>query len=165
LEQVLLVVVDGQQDDPASGGVRDELAAQVQPAFPAQPHVGEDYVGVQPSHYPPCGCRIRGLADHPDPSSEATEHRLKPSAHHLMVIDQNHTERLAFHLPAFHLLSVIGRTPQAGDERWSDIPLPFPPEGDAGRGRLDYRQARPIEACVALRGPAEKRGVPCPTSC
>lgn len=89
----MLVVVHGQEDDPAGGISRDQSMTDVQAAVATEAYVEHDDVRPQVAHDPTRLVRIAGLADDPDLPGAAGEHRLEPLEDHFVIVDEHNPQR------------------------------------------------------------------------
>ena len=94
LEEVLLVVVRAEQDDPPRRIGLDQPAAQVESAGRAtQAYVRDHHVRVEGSHQRLSIVGADRLSHDPDPALKASQECFEPFKHHFVVVDQNEPER------------------------------------------------------------------------
>lgn len=97
LEQVLLVVVHTEEDDPPGGLPIQEAAAQVESARAAQPYVAQHDIGIERGDHVLRLPHLGRVPDDADPAVVPGQHRLEAVEHHLVVIDEDQSQGTTFH--------------------------------------------------------------------
>ena len=92
LEEVLLVVVDGEEHHLQARMELDQLGAQIQPAGAPEAHVEQDDVGLKLPRQPEGVVGVGGGGGDHDPAAVGGQHRLQPLEHDLLVVDQEQPE-------------------------------------------------------------------------